>query len=68
MSAEPSMMMASPSGSLSGRVSPDWRISVSCDFWDVWSLPLSLSEAGAAWFSCLKKDFQINLSDLTGDE
>lgn len=43
-------------------------ISTSWDFWHIWSLPLSLREAGADWFTYWKNFMQATLSALTWDK
>jgi hypothetical protein len=53
INADPSKMMKLASGSVSG-VTCFSRIVASCDFWQLWRLPLSLSAAGKDWCSCWK--------------
>ena len=54
VSADLSMIKTSASGSVSPICASPPRISTSCDFWHVWSLPLLLNEADKGWFSCME--------------
>eukprot|EP00795_Rhopilema_esculentum_P009829 gene9830-18402_t len=49
--AEPSTMIVSALGSVSGMLTSSLKISTSCDFWLEYRLPDSLKDAGVDWFS-----------------
>jgi hypothetical protein len=61
-------MMKLASGSVSGEVTCVSRIVASCDFGQLWRLPLSLSAAGKRLILMLKKIHQVIFSRLAGYE